>query len=263
MADYDSGLPIRSEVDGTDERVHVKIVDGTTDPAVNQTRVDSDNNLHIEVHGNRADDATDVVLRLSELGATVIDGLYHADDNSDPANIALVAHTRNATPGDTQSTERLTSIEDSGGTVRALDVSLHDEDGEAYSQSNPLPVTLEESEGDEVHDYDKGVAIAKDATSTHDYSVGSGDTFSFQQLLTSASGKMKVEVQIGDGAASEVFSEVAVRFNSTASPEADVNWKVPIVVVRTANTTTVRVIRTNLDNQPQDLYSTIVGITRT
>ena len=44
MADYDSGLPIRSEVDGTDERVHVKIVDGTTDPAVNQTRVDSDNN---------------------------------------------------------------------------------------------------------------------------------------------------------------------------------------------------------------------------
>ena len=27
MADYDSGLPVRSEADGTDERVQVKIVD--------------------------------------------------------------------------------------------------------------------------------------------------------------------------------------------------------------------------------------------
>lgn len=257
MADYDSGLPIRTEADGTDERVHVKIVDGTN-PAVNQTEVDSDSNLHIEVHGNRADDAADIVLRLSELGATVIDGLYEADDNSDPSNIALVAHTRNDTPADTQSTERLTSIEDSAGAVRALDISLHDEDGEPYTENNPLPVTLEESEGDEIVDYNTSAAVAKDAVVTHDYTVTALKTFVGSEAWISGSGKLKAEIQIEDGLASDSYDTIYTAFNSTAEP----NIRIPLqkIVKQVIAGAIVRIEITNRDNQAMDVYSTLLGV---
>lgn len=261
MADYDSSLPIRSEADGTDERVHVKIVDGST-PSQRAT-VDTDGNVHVEMHGN--DPAgTDRVVRTSELGALTPDGVYDGSDNTKPGNVGLVASSRDAAPGDTTQTERLTSVTDSGGTVRALDVSLHDEDGEPYSQSNPLPVSLEESEGDEVHDYNTASTVAKDATSNHDYVVADGETFLFSGVLAAASGKMKIEIQIGDGDDPEVFATKAVRFNSTANPNCDADFfNKAIEVVGTANGTTVRIIRTNLDNQAQDLYTTIIGVTRT
>lgn len=261
MADYKSGLPIRSEKDLLDERVHVKVVD-YTNPDSQQMEVDTDNNAHVEVHGNRCDGAADVAIELSEQGRPNGRGDYEVDDNSCPASSGLVAGIRAAGNVPTDQTEHVTSVEDSGGTVRALDVSLHDENGEAYSGSNPIPVTLEASEGTEVHDYDTAAAIVKDATDNHDYSVGSGDTFQLSQILASASGKMKVEIQIGDGAAVEVFTTKFVRFNSTANTQADLVLAQPLAVVGTANTTTIRVIRTNLDNQAQDLYSTIVGVTQ-
>jgi hypothetical protein len=43
MADYNSGLPIRSEADGVDEKVLVKLVDGQMGGS-NQMRIDADNN---------------------------------------------------------------------------------------------------------------------------------------------------------------------------------------------------------------------------
>ena len=262
MADYDSGLPVRSEADGLDERLHIKIVDGTN-PAVNQATVDSDKNLKVSPYGNRADDAADVALNLSEEGKPNGRGDYEVDDNSEPASTGLVAGIRSTNNTRVEQTEHITSKENAAGNIRSLDVSLLDENAEPFSQTNPLPVTLSQSEGDEIHDYDKAVAIVKDATSNHDYSVASGDIFLLKQVLTSASGKMKIEVQIGDGGAVEVFTSKFVRFNSTAHPEADVSLTTPIVVTGTANTTTIRIIRTNLDNQPQDLYSTIVGVTQT
>lgn len=260
MADFDSSLPVRSEADGTDERLQTKIVDATN-PDTQQAEVDTDSNLHVEVHGNRADDGADVVLDLSEEGKPNGRGDYEVDDNSEPASSGIIAGIRSANNNRTDQTEHITSIEDAGGTVRALDISLHDEAGEAYSGSNPLPVTFEQSEGAEVHDFNEGVDIASSATSNHDYSVGNGDTFLLRRIHASASSKMKVELQIGDGAASEIFSTVAVNFNSTAHPEASIELPVPIVVIGTVNTTTVRVIRTNLDNQAQSLYSTVMGVT--
>lgn len=260
MSDYNSGLPIRSEADGLDERVQTKIVD-SNNPDTQQMEVDTDNNAHVEAHGN--DPAgLDRVVRLSEEGHTNSNGIYDVSTNTDPSNNALIAHVRSATPGDTQSTERVTSIENVAGDVRALDISLHDEVGEAYSADNPLPVTFEESEGDEKHEEDTAVDVVKDGTDTQDYVVATGRTLLLHQVLGSASGKMKVELQIGDGAAVEVFTKKAVRFNSTAQPNADVDLKVPVKVVGTANGTTVRVIRTNRDNQVQDLSTTIVGVER-
>jgi len=259
MADYDSGLPIRSEADGDDERVHSKIVDyADPDGAGKQLEVDADGNAHIEMHGNEPDGTTDIVMRLSELGAPNGDGDYDATNNTKPASSGLIAHDRNATPDETHQNHRVTGV--SNGSTHTVDVSLHDEAGAPYSGTNPMPVTFEQSEGTEIHDFDQAVAIAKDATSNHDYSVASGQTLLLREVLASASGKAKFELQIGDGAVSEVFSTIAVVFNSTANPNAPIVFTDPVVVVGTANSTTVRLIKTNLDNQAQDLYSTIVGV---
>lgn len=251
MADYNSSLPVRSEADGTDERLHVKIVDGTT-PA-QRAIVDTDGNVHVEMHGN--DPAgTDRPVRTSELGALTPDGVYNAADNTKPGNTGLIASTRDAAPSDTTQTERLTSITDSGGTVKALDISLHDEDGEAYSASNPLPVTISESEGTEVNDYNTAAAVAAAASSNHDYTPA-GD-FTFTQFSAAASGKCKIQVQVETAVASNTFTTKFVMFNSTAMPNMDKTLREPISVAAGVR---VRIVRTNLDNQPQDLYSTITG----
>lgn len=253
MADYNSSLPIRSEADGTDERVHVKIVDGTT-PSQRAT-VDTDGNVHIEVHGN--DPAgTDRVLRLSELGALTPDGVYDIADNTKPGTIGLIASSRDAAPSDTTMTERLTSVTDSGGTVKALDIALHDEDGEAFSATNPLPVTILDSEGDEVNDYNTAAGVAAAATSNHDYTVTAATTLFLTQISATASGKCKIVISVETGVATGTFSPKFVMFNSTASPNMEKVLKEPIQVAAGVR---VRIARTNTDNQPQDLYSTISG----
>lgn len=251
MADYNSSLPVRSEADGADERLHVKIVDGST-PA-QRAIVDTDGNLHIEMHGD--DPAgTDRVVRTSELGALTPDGIYDVADNTMPGNMGLIAHSRNAAPDETTQTERLTSIQSADSTVRALDMSLHDEDGEPYSNSNPLPVTISESEGTEVNDYNTAAAVAAAAVSNHDYTAV-GD-FIFTQFHATASGKCKLQVAIETAVASGVFNNRFVMFNSTSTPNMSLTLREPITVAAGVR---VRLIRTNLDNQAQDLYSTITG----
>lgn len=252
MADYDSGLPIRSESDGADEKVIVKIVDGTNGGS-NQMSVDSDKNAHVEVHGNNPA-GTDEVLRLSELGAVTPDGVYDATNNSKPGNVGLIASSRDASPSDTTQTERLTSV--TNGNKKLLDISLHDEAGAAYSTSNPLPVTSVDSEGDEINDYNTGASVAAGGTSNHDYTVTAAKTLKLTQIWAAASGKMKIEVQIETAAASGVFNTRFVGFNSTANPNIPISLREAITV---ATGVRVRIIRTNNDNQAQDLYSTISG----
>lgn len=260
MADIEKGLPIRTE-DDPDQYTRVRIYDETS--SLQGVTVDSDNNMHVQIMGDRADDQTEVALRLSELGNVNPDGFYEVNDNSLPGSVGLIAQSRNATPGPTLQTERLTSIEDSGGTVRALDVSLHDEAGESYSGTNPLPVTFEASEGTEVHDFSEGVDVAAGATSNHDYSVATGDTFLLQQVLGASSTRHKITLQVGDGAVGETFSTIAVKFGSEDTQNADIILAQPVIVVGTANTTTVRVIRENRDDDDAaSIYSTIVGLTQ-
>lgn len=248
MADYDSGLPIRSEADGTDERVHVKIVDGTN-PAVNQTTVDSDSNLHVEIHGN--DPAgVDRVVRTSEIGALTPDGVYDATDNTKPGNVGLIASVRDAAPGDTTQTQRLTSV--TNGDKRLLDVSIHDEDGAVFSEDNPFPVTVVDAEGTEVSNYQTSASVAANASVNHDYTVA-GTDLKLQQIFASGSGKIKVEVRVGP---TLTLVSKFVGFNSTANPNIEFTLKSPITV---PVGDIVRVVITNRDNQPQDVYSTVVG----
>lgn len=253
MSDYNSSLPVRSQADGTDERMHVKIVDGTN-PAVNQVRVDSDNNLHIEEHGN--DPAgVDRVLRLSEQGAITPDGVYNASTNTKPGNSGLIAHTRSATPGDSTQNKRVTSVTGSGNR-EALDVAITDESGAPFTESNPLPVTMVDSEGSEVNDYNTSSALAAAGTSNHDYTVTVAKTLKLTEIWAAGSGKLKIEVQTETGVATGTFNTKFVGFNSTSFP----NIQLPISeAITVAAGVRVRVIRTNKDNQPQDVYTTICG----
>lgn len=254
MADYNSGLPVRSEADGTDERLHVKVVDGAS-PSQRMT-VDADLNAHVEVHGNNPAGA-DTVQLLSEEGFANSNGDYDATNNSRPSSSALILHDRVASPAEADQNFRPTGVASSDGSnAKAMDVALRDESGNAFTTSNPLPVTLVDSEGDEVNDYLKSTAVAAAASANHDYTVTALKTLKLSQVNAAASGKMKIEIQAETGVASGVFNTKFVGFNSTANPNIQFDLKELLTVAAGVR---VRVIRTNLDNQAQDLYSTISG----
>lgn len=261
MADQDhkSALPVRSE-DDIDERVIIKHVD-FVDPSLGQ-EVDSDGNAHIEVHGNRADDGADVVLQLSEEGRVNPRGDFQTDDNSKPASSSPIMHQRKntgETPTESDQLLRPTGVTFDNTvdeTAVAQDVALRDETGEPYSGDNPLPVSLEESEGEEVHDFSaSATAVPKDASDTHEYTVPAGKVFLFEQALLDFSADCKMEVAWGP-AASEVRK--AVRFGSK-SKECSINFRRAAVIPAGDK---IIITRSNRDQQDGTMYSTIVGLLR-
>lgn len=257
MSDYKSGLPVRTEADGTDERLQTKIVD-SQNPDTQQMVVDSDGNAHIEVHGNKPTTGSDVALQLSEEGRPNPRGDYEATDNTKPASSALIAHERNASKSETHQNKRISAIDSSvNSDVTALDVAIRDESGNPYTQNNPLPVSLEESEGVEVAEPDQSVGIASDASANHNYTVTATKTLVIDSVWCTASGRARFELQIENGVGLGTFATVAWAFNSTANPNVD-------LVVRKRKTVAagiiVRVVKTNRDNQPQDLYTTLYGV---
>ena len=257
MADFDSGLPIRSEADGLDERVLVKVQDGEDPSGIDKTVEVSEKLVHTRNHGEDPNGVKKQI-KVSEEGHVNSDGDYDASNNTKPSSSGLIAHDRNASVDETHQNKRVTAVAGADDTV-CLDVAIRDESGASFSTANPLPVSLTENGGEEIHDFDMASAIAKDGNSEHTYSVASGVTVFLYGYKASASGKMKAELQIGDGAVSEVFSTKDVTFNSTANPNiAGDLFRTPIKVIGTANTTTIKLIRTNRDNQAQDLYSTFI-----
>lgn len=118
-----------------------------------------------------------------------------------------------------------------------------------------LNVVLTEDPGLEIVDYNTVASLAAGATSNHDYTAPSaGKLF---QILASASGKMKIEIQVETAAASGVFNTIATAFNSTANPNMNQDLRKHVVIPSGAR---VRIIRKNLDNQSQDVYSTIIAV---
>lgn len=109
--------------------------------------------------------------------------------------------------------------------------------------------------GGEVHDYDTAASVASAATSNHDYTVTASTILKLHQIIVSSAGKLKAELQVKEGG---VFVTKAVRF---AMPKEDIDlvFKMPIEVDAGETAPQVRIIRTNLDNQATDLYSTIIG----
>lgn len=125
----------------------------------------------------------------------------------------------------------------------------------AINSDGSINVIVQEDVGTEVVNYNTAAGIAASATSNHDFTFTNGGKL--YQVLGSASGKLKVEVQVETGAATGTFNTVAVRFNSSAAPDCDMELIKYAAVPTGAR---VRVIRTNRDALSQDVYTTIVGI---
>ncbi len=129
--------------------------------------------------------------------------------------------------------------------------------GAPVTTSNPVPVTISSSvPGTPIQNYNTAASVASAATSIHSYTVSAAKTFNFQRVYASASGKLKVEVQVETGVATGVYNTKFVGFNSTATPNIDIAVTTEISVAAGVR---VQIIRTNEDKNAQDLYSTIEG----
>lgn len=104
---------------------------------------------------------------------------------------------------------------------------------------------------DEFHDFNQASAVAGAGTSNHDYTVV--NTYArLAAVYVGASGDAKFEIQVDNGGG---FNTIAVAFTTGKQGDS----KLVEFPVSPEVTTTIRVIRTNRENQAQDLYSTIMG----
>lgn len=264
-SDSKLGNRVYTEKDQADGRVHSKIMGNASSAVLAATAeyqviVDADGCFWAEMHGNNPAGG-DTKLRMAENGSITIDGVYHAANNSDPGNTGLVGMDRNDTPVDSHQIHRITAKQSADGAVRCIDISLHDEAGEVFSKDNPLPVSIEESEGGEIHDPNTADDVAKDAVSNHDYIVLAGKTLMLKKVIVDASGDGQWDLQIGDGATpTEGFIRL-MRTWSSASKRGDMDWSLaPFKITAVADPRTLRLIKKNIDNSIQDLESLFVGV---
>lgn len=122
----------------------------------------------------------------------------------------------------------------------------------AINSDGSINVVFQEDPGTEVNDYKDDSAIAASASANHDYTTGAASKL--YQVLASASGKMRIEIQVETAAASGTFVTKAVAFNSTANPNINITFQKYIPVASGAK---VRIVKNNRDGTAQDLYSTI------
>lgn len=71
-----------------------------------------------------------------------IDGYYNPTTNPDPDNIGLIGHTRSVGTNETHQVQRITAKRGTADTdTVSQDVSLHDNEGNAYTATNPVPTS--------------------------------------------------------------------------------------------------------------------------
>lgn len=153
------------------------------------------------------------------------------------------------------------SPEASDATALVTDKQVHTKifqsDGTNISEENPLPVAPTENAGDEVEDYDESVDVASTASANHDYVVTATKIFKSLNVEAAASGKARFELQVETAASSGTFETRGVKFNSTANPNIEFKFNRP---KRVAAGVIIRIVKTNLDEQAQSIYSTINGV---
>lgn len=253
MSDYKGQLPVRSKADGTDERVLVKHQDGDDPSGVGKTQEVSEKKAHVR-NFSKDSDGVDQEVLLSQEGHTQSNGDYDVATNKRPSSQGLIVSDRNASPDETTMNLRPTAVVGEDDTV-CQDIALHDGDGQKYDEDNPIPVYVAESPATEIDIYDEAVAVAKDATDNQDYVVTALKKLKSVEWTATGSGLLKAELQIETAVASGLYTTVSTKFNSIAQPECGGKYLIPV-----AAGITVRVARTNLDNQPSDVYSEIKGL---
>jgi hypothetical protein len=129
--------------------------------------------------------------------------------------------------------------------------------GANVSGTNPVPVSITSAlVGTSINDYNTAAAVAAGGTSNHVYTITSAKTFNGKKIWASASGALKIEVQVSpDGS---TYTTKWVGFNSTATPNITIDLD-ELVFLESGTGSTIRIIRTNEDKKAMDVYSTISG----
>jgi len=136
--------------------------------------------------------------------------------------------------------------------------------GEEITPGDPTDMLIKVGiavKGTKVHNYDEVVALPKDSTDNHDRIIADGDTFRLTKVLCGASGIGDFELFLGDGAAVEVFSTIAKTYSdddAQTNPDIDFGG-IDLDVVGTPDGRTIRVARTNRENQALDMNTTLIG----
>jgi len=182
------------------------------------------------------------------------EGVYDGSLNEDPSSTALVASERNATIDQTTLNKRPTAKAGDEDKI-ALDVSVSDGDGNSINLDNPLPVYISDSPEAEILDYDKAVDTAKDGGFTnHDYVTAS--EFRGLNVECNSGGLASFELQVETGVAAGTYNTIMRKHNSVAQPSVIFANRFPQAI---ASGITIRVVKTNLDNQSTDMDSSING----
>ncbi len=265
MSDFASSLPIRTENAGD---AIVKVADATVtsqqlavnaDGSVNIT----DNGSSITVDGSVTVSATNLDIRdlvfatdkvdASGSSVTVSNTVAVSSTNLDIRDLVFATDKVDVTGSDVTVSNTVT-VQSTNLDIRDLthvSDSIKVGDGTdflAVNADGSINVVITDgTPGTPVNDYNTVANVAGGATSTHTYT--STGNFNLTQIEASASGKLKIEVQVNG-------TTRFVQFNSASSPNLQIQLSQPIVATTGQ---TVTVIRTNRENQAQDVYSTISG----
>lgn len=258
MSDFNSSLPIRTESNGD---AAVKIVDGTI--TSRQLTVNADGSVNITDNGGSLTvDATDLDIRDLTFASDKVDASGSTNIGLDAATLAALESITVQNPAGAGAV----NIQDGGNsiTVDATDldirnlvstqdnVAVHDAAGDQLAintDGSINVVVLNDVPGTEICDRQTSASVASSASVNHDYTVTALKTFTGEQVVAAGSGKIKVQV---------LFNGVIKfdAFNSTANPTIII----PLLrMIKAAAGQVVRITITNLDNQAQDLYSTLMG----
>lgn len=157
------------------------------------------------------------------------------------------------------------NIQDGGNslTVDAIDLDIRDlthvsdsvkvgdgTDFLAVNTDGSINVVIQNDvPGTEICNRQTSTSVASNVSVNHDYTVTALKTFTGEQVVCAGSGKIKVQV---------LFNGVIKfdAFNSAANPTVII----PLLrMIKASAGQIVRITVTNLDNQAQDLYSTLMG----
>lgn len=252
MADYDSQLPIRSKQD-VDERVLVKLQDAIDPSGVDKGMEISEKKAHVR-NFNKDSDGNDQEVLLSQEGHSLTNGDFDAALNKRPSSQGLIVSDRNAAPDESTMNSRPTAVVGEDDAVN-LDVAIKHSNGDRIDENAPLPVYVADNPATEIQDFDQAADIAKNATAEHSYT----STSEFRKLSANcaSAGLCKFELQVETAPAAGTFNTIDVQFNSTANPNVVLGLKNPAPIL---SGSVIKVVKSNLDNQPTDLYSTINGL---
>lgn len=250
MSDFNSSLPIRTENDGD---VVIKVADGTI--SSQHLAVNSDGSVNITDNGGSI--TVDGTVELGATSLAALENITVTATDLDIRDLDFATDKVDVTGSDITATVSATDLDIRDLTSASDSVEIKTAAGTALAINGDgsLNVIVQEDVGTEVVDYDTAAAVAAGSTSNHDQVFTNASKI--YQILASASGKLKIEVQIETGSATNTFNTIFVAFNSTANPNIDITLNKYALVPAGAR---VRVIRTNKDTQAQDVYSTIVGI---